>query len=67
MDRYYTEEMHTTRELLRARRKRWVQSGGDDPAYEDSDELKETISDCELEDEIRRDVSRTVRTGAYAS
>jgi|EP01047_Picozoa_sp_COSAG01_P027620 hypothetical protein len=60
VDQWYTEEMYRTHELLRQRRQKWVISD-EEPVYNDSEQLKQAICDCELEEEIHRDVSRTVR------
>ncbi len=52
--------MVNTRDMLLDRRRRWVeQSTEAETRYEDDEETKAAICDCELYEEIRRDVART--------
>ena len=65
---YYTEKMESTRDMLADRRKRWVeQSTEAETRYEDDEETKAAILDCELHEEIRRDVALQLSAEAEAA
>eukprot|EP01043_Picozoa_sp_COSAG02_P109740 COSAG02_NODE_45837_length_353_cov_2.157480_1_plen_63_part_10 len=52
--------MVNTRDMLLDRRRRWVEESTEtETRYEDDEETKAAIFDCELYEEIRRDVART--------
>lgn len=52
--------MVNTRDMLLDRRRRWVEESTEtETRYEDDEETKAAIRDCELYEEIRRDVART--------